>query len=209
MSQVHGTTTDKFAGLVDYLETSLASGADVGASIAVYHHEELVADLWGGYRDEAKTTAVGPRHPRERLVDHQDHDVPGRPDALRPRRTRLQRPRGHLLAGVRRQRQGGHRSAPPHESLRRTLGLAGADRARAAGRLGTRHVAARRPGAVVGRPHPHGVPRRDPGIPHRRGRAANHRARPSGSSSRARSPTSSAPTSSSGCPSPKSIASAW
>src|SRR5580698_8879571 len=56
MSQVHGTTTDKFAGLVEYFEGSLASGADVGASIAVYHHDELVADLWGGYRDEAKTT---------------------------------------------------------------------------------------------------------------------------------------------------------
>jgi CubicO group peptidase (beta-lactamase class C family) len=56
MSQVQGTTTDKFAGLVEHLEKSLANGNDVGASIAVFHHEELVADLWGGYRDEAKTT---------------------------------------------------------------------------------------------------------------------------------------------------------
>jgi CubicO group peptidase (beta-lactamase class C family) len=56
MSQVHGTTTAKFAGLVDHLEKSLASGADVGASIAVFHREELVADIWGGYRDEEKTT---------------------------------------------------------------------------------------------------------------------------------------------------------
>ena len=55
MSQVQGTTTEKFAGLVDHFQKSLDSGADVGASIAVYHHEELVADLWGGYRDEAKT----------------------------------------------------------------------------------------------------------------------------------------------------------
>jgi CubicO group peptidase (beta-lactamase class C family) len=56
MSEVQGTTTEKFAGLVEYLEQSLASGADVGASVAVYQREELVADLWGGYRDEAKTT---------------------------------------------------------------------------------------------------------------------------------------------------------
>jgi CubicO group peptidase (beta-lactamase class C family) len=56
MSQVQGTTTDKFAGLADHLEKSLASGADVGASIAVFHHEELVADIWGGYRDEEQTT---------------------------------------------------------------------------------------------------------------------------------------------------------
>ncbi len=56
MSLVQGTTTERFAGLVDYFERNLESGADLGASIAVYHHEELVADLWGGYRDEAKTT---------------------------------------------------------------------------------------------------------------------------------------------------------
>jgi CubicO group peptidase (beta-lactamase class C family) len=56
VSHVQGTTTEKFAGLVDHFQKNLDSGADVGASIAVYHHEELVADLWGGYRDEAKTT---------------------------------------------------------------------------------------------------------------------------------------------------------
>jgi CubicO group peptidase (beta-lactamase class C family) len=55
MSQVQGTTTDKFAALVDHFEKKLAGGDDIGASIAVYHHEELVADLWGGYRDEEKT----------------------------------------------------------------------------------------------------------------------------------------------------------
>ncbi len=56
MSQVQGTTTEKFATLVEHLEKTLASGDDVGASIAVFHHEELVADIWGGFRDEAKTT---------------------------------------------------------------------------------------------------------------------------------------------------------
>jgi CubicO group peptidase (beta-lactamase class C family) len=56
MSQVQGTTTDKFSGLVEHLEKSIASGADVGASIAVFHNEELVADIWGGYRDEEMTT---------------------------------------------------------------------------------------------------------------------------------------------------------
>ncbi|MEO9181149.1 MAG: serine hydrolase domain-containing protein [Acidimicrobiales bacterium] len=56
MTQVHGTTTDKFAGLIDVLERSIEAGADVGASIAVYHRGELVADLWGGWKDEAKTT---------------------------------------------------------------------------------------------------------------------------------------------------------
>lgn len=55
MALVQGTTTEKFDVLRDQLETSLATGDDVGASVAVYHHGELVCDLWGGYRDEAKT----------------------------------------------------------------------------------------------------------------------------------------------------------
>jgi len=55
VSQVQGTTTERFAGLVDHFQRKLDSGADLGASIAVFHHEELVADLWGGYRDEAKS----------------------------------------------------------------------------------------------------------------------------------------------------------
>ena len=55
MSDVQGTTTEQFAGLADQLQKNLES-ADVGASIAVYHHEDFVVDIWGGYRDEAKTT---------------------------------------------------------------------------------------------------------------------------------------------------------
>ncbi|HVA70680.1 MAG TPA: serine hydrolase domain-containing protein [Acidimicrobiales bacterium] len=56
MPLVQGITTAKFAVLRDQLETSLASGDDVGASVAVIHRGELVCDLWGGYRDQAMTT---------------------------------------------------------------------------------------------------------------------------------------------------------
>jgi CubicO group peptidase (beta-lactamase class C family) len=55
MTLVQGTTTAKFDVLRGLLETSLASGEDVGASVAVVHHGELVCDLWGGYRDQAMT----------------------------------------------------------------------------------------------------------------------------------------------------------
>src|SRR5665213_1637376 len=55
---VQGTTTEKFDILRENLEASLANGDDVGASIAVFHHEELVCDLWGGYRDAAKTVPL-------------------------------------------------------------------------------------------------------------------------------------------------------
>jgi CubicO group peptidase (beta-lactamase class C family) len=56
MTLVQGTTTDRFDVLREQLETSLANGEDVGASVAVIHHGELVCDLWGGYRDEAMTS---------------------------------------------------------------------------------------------------------------------------------------------------------
>jgi CubicO group peptidase (beta-lactamase class C family) len=56
MTLVQGTTTEKFDVLRQNFETSLTQGDDIGASIAIFHHEELVCDLWGGYRDAAKTT---------------------------------------------------------------------------------------------------------------------------------------------------------
>lgn len=55
MSLVQGTCTDKFSAVKNAFEESLLSGADLGASVAVYHHGELVVDLWGGFKDQAKT----------------------------------------------------------------------------------------------------------------------------------------------------------
>lgn len=51
MALVQGTTTPKFAVLREQLESSLASGDDIGASVAVYHDEDLVCDIWGGFAD--------------------------------------------------------------------------------------------------------------------------------------------------------------
>ena len=56
MSIVQGYTTDKFSSLREVFEEQLKNGEDVGASIAVYLRGELVADIWGGYADEQKTT---------------------------------------------------------------------------------------------------------------------------------------------------------
>jgi CubicO group peptidase (beta-lactamase class C family) len=55
MGLVQGTTTEQFSELRDRLEASIERGDDIGASIAVYLKGELVCDLWGGFRDEAKT----------------------------------------------------------------------------------------------------------------------------------------------------------
>jgi CubicO group peptidase (beta-lactamase class C family) len=55
MSIVQGYTTDNFAALREVFDRQLTDGEDVGASIAVMLRGELVADLWGGYSDEAMT----------------------------------------------------------------------------------------------------------------------------------------------------------
>jgi CubicO group peptidase (beta-lactamase class C family) len=49
--QVQGTCDERFAALRRVLETNLASGNDVGASVAVTLDGELVVDIWGGWVD--------------------------------------------------------------------------------------------------------------------------------------------------------------
>ena len=55
MTDVHGFCDDRFKGLRDILAANLASGADLGASVAVTLDGAPVVDLWGGWADEAKT----------------------------------------------------------------------------------------------------------------------------------------------------------
>ncbi|SEC14717.1 CubicO group peptidase, beta-lactamase class C family [Amycolatopsis tolypomycina] len=54
MVEVRGTCDERFGEVRDALAESLAKD-DVGASVAVFHHGEPVADLWGGYADAGKT----------------------------------------------------------------------------------------------------------------------------------------------------------
>jgi CubicO group peptidase (beta-lactamase class C family) len=51
MAEVHGTVEPKFEGVRSVLSDHLDSGADVGASVAVYWHGEPVVDIWGGLAD--------------------------------------------------------------------------------------------------------------------------------------------------------------
>jgi CubicO group peptidase (beta-lactamase class C family) len=55
MPEVHGSCDDRFAGVRDLLDEQL-EGEELGASIAVDVGGETVVDLWGGWRDEARTT---------------------------------------------------------------------------------------------------------------------------------------------------------
>jgi len=55
MAEIEGTCEAAFEGVRSVLSTQLDSGADLGASVAVFLHGEPVVDIWGGYCDEAKT----------------------------------------------------------------------------------------------------------------------------------------------------------
>lgn len=48
---VHGTVDARFDKVRSLLAENIRSGVEVGASIAVDLHGEMVADLWGGYAD--------------------------------------------------------------------------------------------------------------------------------------------------------------
>ena len=54
MAEVHGTCGKRFGAVRDALAETL-DGEDVGASAAVFVDGELVADVWGGYADAART----------------------------------------------------------------------------------------------------------------------------------------------------------
>lgn len=56
MAEVHGSCDPRFERMRDILSANIESGADVGASVAVVHHGEMVVDLWGGWADAERTT---------------------------------------------------------------------------------------------------------------------------------------------------------
>jgi CubicO group peptidase (beta-lactamase class C family) len=52
---IHGQFDSKFSRVHDVLAANLASGADIGASVAVYLGGEPVVDIWGGWLDRERT----------------------------------------------------------------------------------------------------------------------------------------------------------
>src|SRR3954470_6129291 len=56
-AQVQGDCDERFAAVRKVLEHNLNSGADLGASVAVFVDGEPVVDIWGGWTDASRTTA--------------------------------------------------------------------------------------------------------------------------------------------------------
>ena len=55
MAEISGTCDERFSAVREAFETNFDERGDVGASVAVSLEGESVVDLWGGYKDEAKT----------------------------------------------------------------------------------------------------------------------------------------------------------
>jgi len=58
--RVHGTCSESFGRVRDTLAEQLASGEELGASIVIDVDGETAVDLWGGFRDEARTVPWTP-----------------------------------------------------------------------------------------------------------------------------------------------------
>ena len=56
MDEIEGVCDPRFDAVRDILANQLDTGADLGASVAVYLHGEPVVDIWGGWADSEKTT---------------------------------------------------------------------------------------------------------------------------------------------------------
>ena len=55
MGLVNGRCDSRFKQIRDIFEANVGSGEELGTSIAVDLDGEVLVDLWGGWRDEART----------------------------------------------------------------------------------------------------------------------------------------------------------
>jgi len=56
VAEISGYCNEPFGKLVDVLSSTLDSGGDLGASVALTVDGEMVADFWGGFVDQERTT---------------------------------------------------------------------------------------------------------------------------------------------------------
>src|SRR5438309_1315535 len=56
-AEISGHCDERYAAVQQVLQDNLNSGADLGASVAVFVDGEPVVDIWGGWADETRTSA--------------------------------------------------------------------------------------------------------------------------------------------------------
>ncbi len=173
---VNGSCAPAFERVRDAFEKNFTDGDEVGAAVAVWVDGDLVVNLWGGYADARRRTALAAEHPGQHLLRDQGPDEHLRAPAGRPRRDRPARPGRRVLAGVRPERKAGH-----HRRLGAGPPLRG-DRPAHPHALARHHrlgPGVRRPGrrrAVVAAGDGAGLPHGDLRLHPRRGGPPRHRA---------------------------------
>jgi CubicO group peptidase (beta-lactamase class C family) len=55
MTDIHGICAPEFSAVKDAFAENLASGMEIGCTVAITQGEEYAVDLWAGYKDEART----------------------------------------------------------------------------------------------------------------------------------------------------------
>ena len=55
MADIHESCDDRFAAVRDALARNLDSGEELGASLVLDIDGDIVIDMWGGFRDQART----------------------------------------------------------------------------------------------------------------------------------------------------------
>ena len=53
--EIHGSCVPEFSAVKDAFAENLASGMEIGCSVAVTQGEDYAVDLWAGHRDEARS----------------------------------------------------------------------------------------------------------------------------------------------------------
>jgi hypothetical protein len=84
MAEIHGVCADQFTAVRDALTRNLDSAEELGAGLVLDIDGDIVIDMWGGFRDQARTISLVRAHHHQPLVNDEDRDQPGRADASRP-----------------------------------------------------------------------------------------------------------------------------
>src|ERR1700728_2945260 len=55
MAEIHGSCDERFSAVSSALAENIDAGEETGASLVVDLDGEIAVDIWGGFRDEART----------------------------------------------------------------------------------------------------------------------------------------------------------
>ena len=169
MADIHGVCEERFEAVRSALARNLDSGEELGASLVLDIDGDVVIDIWGGFRDQARTVPWD---------EHTITNVWSSTKTVTSLAALMLADRGELDVDASRSPSTG-RSSPPRQagrpgpaSLSHASGVSGLDQPAVVGgslRLGGVHLPDGGPGSLVGTGYRVGLPRAQLRAPGRRG----------------------------------------